>query len=178
MGYKYEGGGYRVWDPKRRVVVKCKDLVFFEDGLPPPTLNDSRPQLIDEDEPTTQHALDHITEPTTPPAASDPPAPTLSFTASTEATHDNGPTTTPYPRVIICLPERLMKRPAVERRDESDEHNGSEGEACFIRSCEVDASRPHAQWRRGGSSAMLILVEAAHPPIAFSAGLYPALTAA
>ena len=73
MGYKYEGGGYRVWDPKRRVVVEPKDLVFFEDGLPPPTLNDSRPQLIDEDEPTTQPTLDHITEPTTLPAASDPP---------------------------------------------------------------------------------------------------------
>ena len=22
VGYKYEGGGYRVWDPKRRVVVE------------------------------------------------------------------------------------------------------------------------------------------------------------
>ena len=156
MGYKYEGGGYRVWDPKRRVVVESKDLVFFDDGLPPPTLNDSRSQLIDEDEPTTQPALDHITEPTTLPAASDLPAPTLPFTASTEATHNNGPTTTPYPRIIIRLPERLMKRPAVERRDESDEHDGSEGEAMFrtsqiiLRGRRVPASCAMELMRNGG----------------------------
>ena len=48
VGYKYEGGGYRVWDPKRQVIVESRDLVFFEDGLPPPTLNDSRPQPADE----------------------------------------------------------------------------------------------------------------------------------
>ena len=28
VGYKYEGGGYQVWDPKRRVVVESKYLVF------------------------------------------------------------------------------------------------------------------------------------------------------
>src|SRR5882757_4515829 len=38
VGYKYEGGGYRVWDPKCRVVVESRVIVFFEDGLPPPTL--------------------------------------------------------------------------------------------------------------------------------------------
>ena len=38
---------------------------IYEDGLLPPTLNDSRPQPIDEDEPTTQPALDYTTEPTT-----------------------------------------------------------------------------------------------------------------
>ena len=32
MGYKYSGGGYRVWDPEKRVVVESKDVVFFEDG--------------------------------------------------------------------------------------------------------------------------------------------------
>ena len=75
-------------------------LVFFEDGLPPPTLNDSHPQPADEDEPTTQPALDHTTEPTTLPAVPDPPAPTLPLKASPRATHDNGPTTTPHPRII------------------------------------------------------------------------------
>ena len=109
--------------PERRVVVESKDLVFVDDGLPPPTFNDSRPQPADEDEPTTPPGLHHTTEPTTLPAASDPPAPALPFTASPEATHDNGPTTIPHLRVIIYLPERLMKRPAVERRDESDEYD-------------------------------------------------------
>ena len=47
------------------------------------------------------------------------------FTASLEATHDNGPIRTPHPRIIIRLPERLMKW----NTDESDEHDGSEDEA-------------------------------------------------
>ena len=64
VGYKYEGGGDQIWDPKRRVT---------------PTLNNSRPQPADEDEPTAQPALDHITEPTTLPAAPGVPAPTLPF---------------------------------------------------------------------------------------------------
>jgi len=38
VGHKYDGGGYRVRDPKGRVVVESKDIVFFEDGLPSPTL--------------------------------------------------------------------------------------------------------------------------------------------
>ena len=32
--YKYGGGGYRVWDPKKRVVIESRDINFFEDGLP------------------------------------------------------------------------------------------------------------------------------------------------
>jgi hypothetical protein len=35
--YKYGGGGYRVWDPRRSVVVELRDITFFEEGLPPPT---------------------------------------------------------------------------------------------------------------------------------------------
>ena len=38
VGYKYSGGCYRVWDPEKQVVVKSKDVVFFEASLPsPPT---------------------------------------------------------------------------------------------------------------------------------------------
>ena len=68
VGYKYKEGGYQVWVPKRRVVVEFRDFVFFEDGLPPPTLNGSRPQPADEDEPTAQPAPDCTTEPPTLPA--------------------------------------------------------------------------------------------------------------
>ena len=91
--------------PEKASCRRVRRFSFFEDGLPPPTLNDSRSQPIDEDEPTTQPALDHTTEPTTLPAASDPPAPTLTIHG---LTHDNGPTTTPHPRIMIHLPERLM----------------------------------------------------------------------
>ena len=50
---KYDGGGYRVWDPKRRVVAESRDIVFFEDGLPSPTLKDLPPRPVDEDESVT-----------------------------------------------------------------------------------------------------------------------------
>ena len=87
-GVQVRGGGYQVWDLKRRVVVESRDLVFVEDGLPPPTLNGSRPQPTNEDEPTAQSAPDYTTEPPTLPAARDAPAPTLLFTVSLEAMHD------------------------------------------------------------------------------------------
>ena len=48
-GYKHESGGDRVWDPKRRVVAESRDNAFFDDGLPPPTLSQTRP-LQDGDE--------------------------------------------------------------------------------------------------------------------------------
>ena len=59
VGYKYEGGGYRVWDPKRQVVVESRDVVFFEDGFPSPTLNDLPPRPVDKGESVTQPVLDH-----------------------------------------------------------------------------------------------------------------------
>ena len=46
VGYKYGGGGYRLWDPERRIVVESRDVLFFEDGLPPPTLKDSATSAI------------------------------------------------------------------------------------------------------------------------------------
>ena len=44
VGYKYGGSGYRVWDPRRSVIVESMDVVFFEDGLPPPTYRESAAQ--------------------------------------------------------------------------------------------------------------------------------------
>ena len=100
VGHKYATG---FGTQKRRVVVEFRDLGFFEDGLPPPTLNDSRPQPTNEDGPTAQPAPDHTTEPPTLPAAPDAPAPTLLFTASLDAMHDHGLTTTPHLRIIVHL---------------------------------------------------------------------------
>ena len=51
--YEYEGGNYRVWDQKRQVVVESRDIIFFEDSLPSPTLNDLPPRPVDEDESVT-----------------------------------------------------------------------------------------------------------------------------
>ena len=41
IGYKYGGGGYRLWDPRRRAVVESRDVLFFENGLPAPTLKEA-----------------------------------------------------------------------------------------------------------------------------------------
>ena len=81
VGYKYKEDGYQVWDLKRRAVVEFRVLVLFEDGLPPPTLNGSRPQPTNEDESTAQPTPDHTTKLPTLPAAPGAPARTLLFTA-------------------------------------------------------------------------------------------------
>jgi len=53
-----------------------KKLIFFEDGLTSPTLNDLPPWPVDEDGSVTQPVLDHSIKPTTPPDTAN--APTLS----------------------------------------------------------------------------------------------------
>ena len=53
VGYKYEGGGYRVWHPKSQVVVESGDVAFFEGRLPSPILNDPPPWSVDEGESVT-----------------------------------------------------------------------------------------------------------------------------
>jgi len=45
IGYKFEGGGYRVCDPRKGVVVGSRDVVFNEDACdrPPSTSRTSSP---------------------------------------------------------------------------------------------------------------------------------------
>ena len=79
-GYKYEGG-YRAWNPKRRVVVESRDVTFFEDGLPPRTLHELTTPPADDGELVVQSPPGVLTEPN-PPAmentsASLPPTPVV-----------------------------------------------------------------------------------------------------
>ena len=132
VGYKYEGGGYQVWDPKRRVVVESRYLVFAY-RRPHSTIRvhsqlTTRSRLYSPHLTTPHHTTELPTLPTLP-AVSDAPAPILPFTASPEATHEYGPTTTPHPSITMRLPGRWMKRPAMEYRDKSDEYDGPEDEA-------------------------------------------------
>ena len=198
IGYKYEGGGYRVWDPKRRVVVESKDIVFFEDGLPPPTLNEARLQQNDADEPVAQPAPDHILEPPTPPDVPPTPQPTTTPHIA-EATPDPAPdlTTTsdptPQPRIVVRLPGRWMNRPdahpaqahgdsSARNDDDESEQDESDEEAnaptrpvhdvSYVPDFPVRTTRSGLKRDGGGGgSTMLVLDEAVHPPIAFSAGL-------
>ncbi len=51
IGYKYGGGGYRVWDlrvPGVPGVVETRDMTFFEEGLPSPTYHDLATRLTDD----------------------------------------------------------------------------------------------------------------------------------
>jgi len=67
VGYKYGGGSYRVWDPEREVVVELWDVIFFEDGLPPPTLHDTTSFNADADEPLKQsRPMDRVSLQTVP----------------------------------------------------------------------------------------------------------------
>ena len=147
----------------------CCRVQIFGLRLPPPTLNGSRPQPADEDEPTGQPTLGHTTElptlPTLPmlPAVSD--APGRSYQPRP---HRRQRTSMDQRRHLIHASQCLYQ--GAEWRDGSDEYNGSEGRShtsnprrfvCPRLSCEVDGS------------AVLIFDKAADPPIAFSACLSP-----
>ena len=64
VGYKYSGGGYRVWDPEKKVVVESRDVVFFEDSLPSPPLHYSLTPNDDNDQAIIQQPPDHLCDPT------------------------------------------------------------------------------------------------------------------
>jgi hypothetical protein len=71
VGYKYSGGGYRVWDPKHKAVVESRDVIFFEDGLLPPTLRKTASPTIDNDKLIIQPPPDALVQPVPPPAMMD-----------------------------------------------------------------------------------------------------------
>jgi len=195
VDYKYKRGGYRVWDPKRRVVIESRD------GLLSPTLNDLPPRPVDEDESVKQSVLDHSIKPTTPPDAANAPAlspPSAATpTALPEVTHQPVSAPIPHPRITVRLPGCGMNRPADQlhlprelrmspqtstrmRRTRTRTTDPTRVpthlrvlSTTFVRTklpFKVDALRPLSQWR-GGNSAMLILDEAAHHPVTFSNGL-------
>ena len=91
VGYKYEGGGYRVWDPKRRVVVESRDI-SIKNGLPPPTLNGLLHEPTIDDEPLHQPVPDLDTVLVTPSAAANAPEliplPETLWVVSPQPTHN------------------------------------------------------------------------------------------
>ena len=124
VGYKYDGGGYRVWDPKRRVVAESRDVVFFEQLA---VAHSQQPTAlpVDEGESVTQPVLDHSIIATTPPDVAN--APTLSPTSAAtptalpEVTHQPVSAPIPHRRITIRLPGRGMNRPAAPTARAQDE---------------------------------------------------------
>ena len=99
VGYQYGGGGYRVWDPK--VVVESMDGVFFEDGLPPPTLADVKTM---DPEPTTRDD-EPLASPLTTSVPTQNALPLLAPPVVQGSPHDAAQTP-----IMVCLPGRHMPR--------------------------------------------------------------------
>ena len=59
VGYKY---GYGVRDPRKSVVFEStRDVIFFEDGLPPPTFRELATQADNADKPVVpQPPTNHL----------------------------------------------------------------------------------------------------------------------
>ena len=53
-GTSMEGGGYRVWDLHKSVVVELRGVMFFEEGLPLPTYHELAMQAMNANEPLVQ----------------------------------------------------------------------------------------------------------------------------
>jgi len=195
---KYDRGGYRVWDPKRRVVAESRDIVFFEDGLPSPTLNDlptparrrgrvsntacTRPQYQADDAARHRqcaHIVPAVRSNAHDLAGGHAPA---SIGANTTSAHHRTPTRARGEQVS-CIYRASLDKPADIDEDEEDEdaNNGSDEDADsparLIHDVSYVLSYPSKSTRSvlirngrgGGNSAMLD--EAMHLPIAFSAGL-------
>ena len=86
VGYKYRGGGYRVWDLKKLIVVETRDITLYEDGLPLPMYRELAALADDIDEPVMQvpaaEPIPHAITPPTLPA----PEPASTTVAHPEAT--------------------------------------------------------------------------------------------
>jgi len=147
VGYKYGGGGYRVWDPKGKVVVESRDILFYEDGLPPPTLSEARTQP-----PPVVHAIDD--EPLAEPVSIQQPPPVDPEPLQPVGAH---------PRITIRLPGRRMPVPSAEIRG---------NDVTLVPDYPAGSTR--SGLTRGGEveegDAMLTLEGESHP-VAFSAGL-------
>ena len=102
VGYKYGGGGYRVWDCQRSVVVEARGVTFFEEGPSPPTLRQLTTPADDSHGHLTE-SLDSDEDPDDKPLCSPMPSATSTpATTAAPATTNNGVTT--RPRLIIKLP--------------------------------------------------------------------------
>ena len=101
LGYKYDGRGYRVWCPERRVVVEVRDVIFFEDGLPTSPLHMS----AQDDDLIIQQPTEHSNNPV--PIIMDQPGEATELSApqtTTPTIQQPVPTSEPQERLIVRLP--------------------------------------------------------------------------
>ena len=199
VGYKYSGGGYRVWDPEKKVIVKSRDVVFFEDGLPSPPLHSSLTPNDDDDQAIVQQPPDHLRKPT--PVNTKQPHKQLQqlMTTTMMTTQDPAPTPEPQQCLTMRLPGRYMDCPSAQQAPIPDESESAD----TLTSSNEDDSPPQPRFDMsyvldyplkttcsgfkrnggrgadisglernggGGASAMLV-IHNNYPPVVFSAGL-------
>ena len=103
VGYKYNGGGYRVWDRKRRVVAESRSSACRH-----PLSMTYRPGPSTENESVTQPVPNHSIKPTTPPDAANAstlsPLSATTPTALPEVTYQPVSAATPHRRIAIRYP--------------------------------------------------------------------------
>ena len=136
VGYKYGGGGYRVWDPRKSIVVETRDITFYEDGLPPPTYRELATQADDADEPVIHAPIPSPADFMPPTVAQAPVLPVPPVT-TTVAHPEPLSTEQGHPRVVVRLPGRYMD--VADRRsapmgggrtaDDSDDDGSGDGDS-------------------------------------------------
>ena len=120
VGYKYVGGSYRVWDPEREVMVELWDIIFFEDGLPPPALHDTTGFNADADDPIKQSRPMDCVSPQIVPTQAHAPSPVRTLMTDFDMA-DVSPAPQ-HPRLVVHLPGRHMDQGALHHR-----HTPSDG---------------------------------------------------
>lgn len=129
VGYKYGGGGYRVWDPKKRAVVETRDVIFFEGRLPAPLLREAptpttpaverpTPQTPEFDNTPALPAPAPVFPPPLVPSSTPPPLVRLP-PASDSPTRVVQPVSTavdvvskePAPRLVLHIPAKANRAP-------------------------------------------------------------------
>ena len=201
LGYKYSGGGYRVWRLEIKMVVKARDVVFFEEGLPSTPLHLSTQD--DDDVPTTQQPPEQsnklmptdMNQPCEPAQAPRPPM-------TTTMTQQPVPTPEPQERLVVRLPGRHMNRPSTQHPSDHKENNSADTppssdddtndeeeptwprhDVSHVPDYPMKTTRsglrhdgrggitPHLERNGGGGASAMLIMDDECPPVAFSAGL-------
>ena len=201
LGYKYGGGGYRVWRPEMKVVVEARDVVFFEEGLPSSPLHLSTQD--DDDDPMTQQPPEQSNK-SVPIDTNQPrePAPAPAPPTTTTMTQQPVPTPEPQERLVVRLPGRYMNRPSTQHLSDHEENDGADTspssdddtddedqptrprhDVSHVPDYPMRTTRsglrrdggggitPRLERNGGGGASAMLVMDDECPPVAFSAGL-------
>ena len=200
LGYKYSGGGYWVWCLEIKMVVKARDVVFFEEGLPSTPLHLSTQD--DDNDPMTQQLLEQSNK-LVPTDMNQPCKPVQAPMPPTTMTMTQQPVPTPEPqeRLVVRLPGRHMNSPSTQHPLDHKENNSADTppssdddtddkeeptrprhDVSHVPDYPIRTTRsglrrdgrggitPHLECNGGGGASAMLIMDDECPPVAFSAG--------